>query len=150
MANKKKVFVLDNDMDCLKRIQKVLGNEYEVSIAWDVLVGCSKLKAEKDSIDLIILDIMLSTDDQYDLIEAQGGIRTGILFFEQTILESIYKDSLEKLPPVIILTAYNGENDLELLGNNPHVKGIIMKNELNAYYQNLPEKIKGKLSGDRS
>lgn len=99
----KKILVIDDDRNLVELIKKRLeANGYAVVSALDGLEGLEKV--DKENPDLIILDIKMAKMDGY------------------TMLRKLDEDDRSANIPVIILTGYDGMQDLfELEGIRDYI-----------------------------
>jgi len=85
----RKILLIDDDKGIVEVIKNVLiGNKYEVCVAYDGKEGLDKVAAEKP--DLIVLDIRMPSMNGYEFMRA---------------LKAESRESGEAVAPIIILTA---------------------------------------------
>lgn len=59
MSQRKKILVVDDDIDIIGMVEAVLGKEYDIISAHDKVEGLAKARKEKPN--LVILDVMMTT-----------------------------------------------------------------------------------------
>ncbi len=99
---KQTIFFLENDPEFRERAVAVLRQEYEVLTAEGVREGWNVLEKDKERIKLLLLDIMMTTDEMFDVAASQGGLLSGVLFYEK-VKEKIYNN--QNMPTVVFVTA---------------------------------------------
>ena len=93
---------------------------YIVDEVWETDLAVQKLAAREKPYALIILDIMMPTGEEFDVPEAEGGLRTGVLLLDK-ILEMSPKT------PVLILTNVANPETVHHVRRRPNVHKVLFK-----------------------
>lgn len=80
---KKRILIIDENINEYKSSINVLENEYEVDAVGYMQTADYKL--EGNSYDLIVLDIMMPPFELYSLEETSDGLKTGFVYYEDKL-----------------------------------------------------------------
>lgn len=83
---KKKILLIDENLQENKNFIDVLRTEYEVDPVGYISAARIKLQ-HFEEYDLVVLDVMMPPLGLFDLIETEDGLKTGLVFYESDLKE---------------------------------------------------------------
>jgi len=124
--NRQKVILYVEDQPLKTRIKMLEDEGYKIIVARDGTASLDCLR--KESIDLILLDIMMPPGDKLNIENAREGFATGVVFTREIKMHDEWKDI-----PIIVITA-NPDRDVERelteLGVSKYFKKPVTQSEL--------------------